>query len=247
MTSRDPSSDPSRRCGAATGVGRAASWAEVGERLRSFTGEYGLERAIHFSLRPHPQGNGGLLQVTTLGLDGEQLLSHGETVAFDDPIHELCEAKGPLVWEEEPTRGHGLDGLLDRLTAAGERPRRGMAMPILGPGLTRGLFTVTSAEDVETWRDHERLLKPWLRVFGWEFHRSVTTLLAEADGDDVTIPPREVAILKSAADGCSERDTARLLGLSVDTVERCVRDVIRRLGCINKTHAVAVAVRRGLI
>ncbi|MBV5265929.1 helix-turn-helix transcriptional regulator [Pinisolibacter aquiterrae] len=234
------------RHGASARLGRATSWAEVGERLRAFTDDGEVDRVVHFSLRPEPQGHGGLLQITTLGLDGQDLLTRGEAIAFDDPLAELCEARQPMLWDEH-SHGARLDVLLDRLGAVGREARSGMAVPILGPGLMRGLFTVTSAEDGETWREHGRLLQPWLQMFGWEFHRSVAVLLAEADGGGVTVPPREVAVLKSAAAGRTAHDTARLLGLSVDTVESYVRDAIRRLGCINKTHAVAVAVRRGLI
>lgn len=247
MTDADERTDFQRRCGTLAGLGRAASWAEVGERLRSFTTECAVDRALHLSLRPDPNGRGGLLQVTTLGADDGELVSHGEAVGFDDPLTALCEERQPLRWNKAPADGDPLSDLIARLGEGRRRFQRGIAVPILGPGRARGLFTVTSAASRQEWTEQSRRLSPWLQIFGWEFHRSVSTLLARTDGDGVSVPPREVAVLKSAADGRTALDTARLLGLSVDTVDGYVRDAIRRLGCINKTHAVAVAVRRGLI
>lgn len=237
------------RAGCATlpGLGRAATWAEVGEKLRRFAGDCDGARAVHLSLRPDPQGRGGLLQVTTLGRRGHGLLSEGWTVGHGDPVEVMCDATGPHQWIGEGAESERLAELVAGLGIAREELRRGWALPIRGPGRVRGLFAVTSASDTLGGQGLGRLLEPWLSVFGWEFHRSVVELLDRADETRVRVPPREIAVLAAAAAGRTARQTATELGLSTDTVEGYLRDAVRRLGCINKTHAVAVAVRRGLI
>lgn len=246
MSLWDDAVDLRRQLESLAGLGRATSWAEVGERLRSFATDHGVARAIHFSLTPDPQGWGGLLRVTTLSENDGALRTSDEDVAFDDPLVGLCEGRRPISWSGEGVVDAALAELLDRLGGDGT-PHPGVAVPIHGPGSARGLFAVTSAQSPAEWHAHSRRLTPWLEMFGWEFHRSVTTLFAACEDGAVPVPPREVAVLRSAADGRTAHDTARLLGLSVETVESYVRDAVRRLGCINKTHAVAVAVRRGLI
>jgi DNA-binding CsgD family transcriptional regulator len=61
------------------------------------------------------------------------------------------------------------------------------------------------------------------------------------------LSPREREVLRWAASGKTMWETSVLLGLSEQTVQTYMRDAIRRLGCINKTHAVAEAVRQALI
>jgi PAS domain S-box-containing protein len=64
-------------------------------------------------------------------------------------------------------------------------------------------------------------------------------------GDQPTA--REVEILELVADGLDNDEIARRLFVSVDTVKSHVRRLIQRLGARNRTHAVAVALRRNLI
>jgi len=227
------------------GAGRVAGWAEVGERLRTFASEGAFDRAVHFSLRPDPSG-GGLLQVTMLDLHGHGLASEGRSIGGDDPLRALFEEAAAFDWQE----GDPLGDLIAGLGIAREDARRGWAMPIEGPGRARGLFAVTTGRnDPVEGRTHRRLLEHWLSVFGWELHGSVVALLedAETEATDRQLAPREIAVLAAAADGHSTRQTAIHLGLSKETVEGCLRDAVRRLGCLNETHAVAVAVRRGMI
>jgi DNA-binding CsgD family transcriptional regulator len=226
--------------------GRAATWAEVGERLRSFSSSGARGRAVHFSLRSDPRGDGGLLQVTTLDPHGHGLLSAERRVGIDDPLRQTFAADGAFDWADG--EGGRLVELIAGLGIAREEARRGWAMPIHGPGRTQGLFAVTSARGDPLDGDvHRRLLEPWLSVFGWEFHGSVVTLLDRAEAAGRHLPPREIAVLAAAAAGRTARETAVELGLSPETVESYLRDAVRRLGCINKTHAVAVAVRCGMI
>lgn len=247
MTSEETRERLRAGCETLPGLGRAATWAEVGEKLRSFATDSACARAVHLSLRPDPQGHGGLLQVTTLGGRGRGLLSEGHRIDHDDRLGAMCDAAGPWGWSDGGAESERLADLVADLGIDRDDLRRGWALPIRGPGRVRGLFAVTSAKDPLEGRGLGRLLEPWLSVFGWEFHRSVVELLDRADAGRVRLPPREVAVLAAAAEGRTARQTAAELGLSADTVEGYLRDAVRRLGCINKTHAVAVAVRRGII
>ena len=225
--------------------GRASTWAEVGERLRAFAGEGGFGRAIHFSLRTDPHSGGGLLQVTTLDAARRELLTDGRVVALDDPIRDVFQGRTMRHWHDVTGEGARLIELAAGLGISRDELRRGWAVPIRGPGNTRGIFAVTS-NDGDT-IVQRRLLEPWLTVFGWELHGSVVTLFERAEGAAARLPPREVAVLAAAARGLTARETAGRLGLSTETVEGYLRNAVRRLDCLNKTHAVAVAVRCGII
>ncbi len=67
------------------------------------------------------------------------------------------------------------------------------------------------------------------------------------DGLPFFLSPRQKAVLALAAGGCTNRDIALRLGLKVRTVRHYLAEARRRLGASNTTHAVAIAVARGLI
>lgn len=58
---------------------------------------------------------------------------------------------------------------------------------------------------------------------------------------------REVDVLRLVADGCDTGEIARTLCYSERTVKNVIHDVTSRLRLRNRSHAVAYAVRQGLI
>jgi DNA-binding NarL/FixJ family response regulator len=58
---------------------------------------------------------------------------------------------------------------------------------------------------------------------------------------------RELDVLRLLADGDSTRDIASRLSYSERTVKNIVHDILAKLGCRTRAHAVALATRRRLI
>ena len=69
--------------------------------------------------------------------------------------------------------------------------------------------------------------------------------LAEASVEPLT--PREVQVLELLAEGLPNKAIAARLGVSDQTVKFHVASVCGKLGAANRTQAVRVAVRRGLV
>ena len=61
------------------------------------------------------------------------------------------------------------------------------------------------------------------------------------------LTPREVQVLGLLADGLANKAIADRLGISDQTVKFHVAAILGKLGVANRTEAVRVAVRRGLI
>ena len=74
----------------------------------------------------------------------------------------------------------------------------------------------------------------------------MTTLLGEIlEGEPLT--EREAEVLAGAADGETAAQTGARLFLSSETVKGYRKRIIAKLGARNGTHAVALALRRGLL
>ncbi|MGH2798175.1 MAG: response regulator transcription factor, partial [Thermoleophilaceae bacterium] len=58
---------------------------------------------------------------------------------------------------------------------------------------------------------------------------------------------RDLGILRHLAEGDTNKEIARALMLAEDTVKKGVQAVIAKLGATDRTHAVVVALRTGLI
>ena len=70
--------------------------------------------------------------------------------------------------------------------------------------------------------------------------------LAEHLGDEL-LTRREVDVLQKMAGGNRNRDIAEQLFISEETVKGHVKHIMEKLSASDRTEAVAIAVRRGII
>ena len=61
------------------------------------------------------------------------------------------------------------------------------------------------------------------------------------------LTPREREVLAWSAEGKSAAEIAEILGIGKRTVDGHADNAIRKLGASNRTHAVALAIRLGLV
>ena len=75
----------------------------------------------------------------------------------------------------------------------------------------------------------------------------VTRPQRSADAGDVTLTPRELDVLALMAEGASNKQIAKQLGISVHTAKFHVASVLEKLDATGRTDAVAHAARKGVI
>lgn len=75
---------------------------------------------------------------------------------------------------------------------------------------------------------------------------AVAAQLAEHLSDEA-LTPREVEVLRHIADGNRNKDIAERLFISEETVKVHVKHVMEKLGASDRTEAVSIGVRRGII
>jgi len=76
--------------------------------------------------------------------------------------------------------------------------------------------------------------------------QEVAEQLADHLGEDA-LTPREVDVLRLVADGNSNKLIASRLTVSEDTVKGHVKNILSKLGANDRTHAVTIAIKRGII
>jgi DNA-binding NarL/FixJ family response regulator len=74
----------------------------------------------------------------------------------------------------------------------------------------------------------------------------VAAQLAEHMSDE-ELTPRELEVLRKIAGGNRNRDIAELLFISEETVKVHIKHIMDKLGAKDRTQAIAIAVRRGII
>lgn len=64
---------------------------------------------------------------------------------------------------------------------------------------------------------------------------------------DCALTPREVQVLRMIAGGNANKEIGAQLSLTEETVKAHVRNILGKLGANDRTHAVAIGVKRGII
>jgi DNA-binding NarL/FixJ family response regulator len=62
-----------------------------------------------------------------------------------------------------------------------------------------------------------------------------------------SLSPREIEILKLAAQGTSNKGIASILGISEQTTKNHISSILRKLKAENRTHAVVLALEQNLV
>jgi len=75
---------------------------------------------------------------------------------------------------------------------------------------------------------------------------AVAALIAEHLGEE-DLTPRELEVLQLVRDGCKNKQIADQLSISENTVNFNLKTIAEKLGANDRTHAVTIAVRRGLL
>ena len=78
------------------------------------------------------------------------------------------------------------------------------------------------------------------------FPSDVASRIAEHVGDE-PLTNREVDVLRHVSGGNRNRDIARILFISEETVKVHVKHIMEKLGASDRTHAITIAARRGFI
>lgn len=84
-------------------------------------------------------------------------------------------------------------------------------------------------------------------------HRGRRDLVAEVAAEigmyalDEPLSPREIEVLREVSSGRANKQIAARLDLSEETIKTHMRNILSKLGAQDRTHAVMIALDRGII
>jgi len=169
----------------------------------------------------------------------------------DDPIIRECLSKRlPLPWTERlktEVRSDREDMVLADALDFGIR--RGLTVPIHGPGGELGIMSLYSDLSDKEFLKTVQSTQHELHVMSLHFHDAVQKKLAAGESIPKPIPltDREVEILRWTAIGKTAWEIGSILKISERTVNFHLQNLMGKLGVHNKTHAAAKAMSFGLI
>ncbi len=125
--------------------------------------------------------------------------------------------------------------------------RQGLSFPIHGAHGETALFSINSHVKDKEWAELKKEHMRDFQLLAYHFH----TKVMEGEGlnitSEVSLSPREIECIKWAAEGKTSWETGMIMGISKSTVDFFVENVRSKLQAVNKTQAVAQAIRLKLI
>jgi LuxR family transcriptional regulator len=166
--------------------------------------------------------------------------------AIDPTVQYAKTAIAPLAWSRELFAGEALGALARDTLAIGLN--HGWTQPVHDANGSFGMLTLARRGGPLG----EEELRAKLPMMQWLAHVVHQRLFGEfqswqRNATQGRLTERELGCLRLAADGGTAADISRLTGVGERTVNFHMANAISKLGAANKTHAVALAMRLGLL
>nr|WP_316656902.1 LuxR family transcriptional regulator [uncultured Gellertiella sp.] len=203
--------------------------------------------------QPRPDQDGQLPFLASRWPEGwAQVYQAARYQLIDPAMRYLAVAQRPFRWKDalkafkaDPHRKH-----MERMMAEAARYglTDGYIFPIHGRGGLIGWMTI-GGKPIDLSPTEISLFQATAKAVYWKLRMleepSLTPQIADQVGPEIT--RRELEVLIHLADGLTSNDISRLLDISRHTVDWYMSGIQAKLGARNRQHAVAIALRTGLI
>ncbi|MFT6657755.1 helix-turn-helix transcriptional regulator [Maritalea sp.] len=163
-----------------------------------------------------------------------------------DPIlKKATSAKTPFDWNASRYRSNREKEFFGESIEHG-LGQQGFAVPVLGPNGALCVLSFNADVPDKEWLSFREEVLPHILLFAHQFNAKALNIRAPQI-EEAQLSPREIEVLKWAAEGKSVWETAQILTISYHSVKSYLQNGQRKLQCTNKLHTVVTAVRRGII
>ncbi|MGC4108469.1 MAG: LuxR C-terminal-related transcriptional regulator [Thermomicrobiales bacterium] len=144
-------------------------------------------------------------------------------------------------------RHEGRDALAARLMAAGMRGRDALGLPIR-PNIQEQIDAAVAG--LRETLGEVAFARSWSEGRAMSFAEATSLtreVLAETGEAMDALSPREREVLELMMEGASDEEIANVLYISRRTASKHVASILEKLGASNRTAAVSIAIRRGVV
>jgi DNA-binding CsgD family transcriptional regulator len=124
---------------------------------------------------------------------------------------------------------------------------QGWSLPIWGPSGEFAMFTVNHRADDATWAKLVSAHAKDFLLVAHLFHQQAKRIIHNEVSSTTELSPREREALKLLSLGQSRAEVADSLHISENTLRAYIDSARHKLGAMNVTHAVALALAQGVI
>jgi LuxR family transcriptional regulator, quorum-sensing system regulator SinR len=216
--------------------------------LEFVRGSYNLSSIVYIcpSFRGRSLAEPFILRAQAPGPAEDFATARGQLI---DPMLQLAaRALLPMDWGRIRRGRMAKEGHLVFVDSAG-RDRQGVSIPVRGPSNSLwALFMAASTESEKAWSARRYELTKILVHIAHYVHQRAGKIHAEEEPFDLNaITKREIEALNWVAHGKKLAEIGPLMGISVETVKAHLDSARYKLQALNRLHAVAKALRAGLI
>jgi LuxR family quorum sensing-dependent transcriptional regulator len=170
------------------------------------------------------------------------LYARNDFIKHDPLIPPVKRTQMPFEWGQSFYQGPDARAVevLDR--AADFGLKQGFMVPIHGVGRSTGLVSMSGSHP-----DLAAQTKPALHLMALYAFEHLRRLIEPTSNEKLPLTEREREVLAWVAQGKSAWEIGEILNIAKRTVDDHAQTVFFKLGAVNRTHAVAIAMRDGLI
>ncbi len=125
---------------------------------------------------------------------------------------------------------------------------QGWSVPIWGPAGEFAVFTINHTATDADWQSFLEARKKDILLISHLVHQQAKRIFSrETDTPSSELSPREKEALMHLSQGMSRQEVADMLKISENTLRAYIDSARHKLGAMNVTHAVALALAKGVI
>lgn len=229
-------------------VDKAQTLPEIFDLLVKRLAELGFEKFSYWLLWP-PDGPRKPLCITNYPDDWSEYYRDENYSSHDFVGRHSAKSTIPFIWSDMKVQ-HNLTKQQKLIFEEGADAglAAGGTVPIHGPASAKATFSVASDMEKEEFsklfvrhRHEVHLMATYVheKIMGLGLHKPL-------DGS-LKLTPREVEILTWIAKGKSRWEVGIILSISEETVKAHLENIRQKLGAVNTTHAIAIALLHGLL
>jgi DNA-binding CsgD family transcriptional regulator len=166
---------------------------------------------------------------------------------YDPVVLGAARRFNPMDWKTLDWSSPQARQIMREARAAGVG-NQGWSIPIWGPGGQLALFVVNDEASDEAWEAFIRARAKELLIIAHLVHQQATRIVnQETESPTLELSPREKQALLQLSMGLGRAEVAASLQISENTLRAYIDSARHKLGAMNVTHAVAIALARGII